>query len=74
MTESQILTLNERLKTMAGYFANLSAALMAATGARVWTKGGFDLAALIWLTVAIALILFANGMLYLLEPQLETYE
>jgi hypothetical protein len=34
MTESQILTLNERVKGFSSYFFNLSAGLMAATAAR----------------------------------------
>jgi len=34
MTESQILTLNERVRGVSSYLFNLSAALMAAAGAR----------------------------------------
>ena len=74
MTESQILTLNERVKTAAAYFANLSAALVAATMARVWAKAGVDLAATLWLGVAIGLSLFSWQLLYLLEPRLEDGE
>jgi hypothetical protein len=71
MTESQILTLNERVKGFSNYFFNLSAALMAATAARVWVNGGIDLAALACLVGAIALLLLASGLLYLLEPEYE---
>lgn len=68
MTKSQILTLNERLKTVSNYLSNLSAALLAASVARVWTKSNFDLATATWLAVSGALIALAYGMLYLLEP------
>jgi hypothetical protein len=71
MTESQILTLNERLKGFSNYFFNLSAALLAAAAARMWVNGGFDLALLIWLAGAIGLLLLASGLLYLLEPETE---
>lgn len=71
MTESQILTLNERIKGLSNYFFNLSAALVAAGVARVWVKGGVDVAALAWLTIAIGLLLLAWGLLYLLEAEIE---
>ncbi|MGA9580507.1 MAG: hypothetical protein WBR13_00880 [Allosphingosinicella sp.] len=68
MTESQILTLNERVKGFSNFFFNLSAALMAATAARAWI-GGLDLVALAWLLGAIGLLLLGSGLLYLLEPE-----
>jgi hypothetical protein len=71
MTESQILTLNERVKGFSSYFFNLSAALMAATAARAWVNGGVDLIALTWVLGAIGLLLLASGLLYLLEPENE---
>lgn len=71
MTESQILTLNERVKGFSNFFFNLSAALMAATGARLWVRVDFDLTAAAWLTGAIGLLLLASGVLYLLEPESE---
>jgi hypothetical protein len=71
MTESQILTLNERVKGFSNYFFNLSAALVAASAARVWVNGGVDLAALAWLSIAIGLLLLAWKLLYLLEPEIE---
>jgi hypothetical protein len=74
VTESEILTLNERVKTAAAYFANLSAALVAATMARVWAKAGVDLTATLWLAVAIGLILLSWQLLYLLETTLEDAE
>lgn len=70
MTESEILTLNERLKTIAAYFANLSAALFAAMAARVWLNG-VDLVALLWLAVAAVLMLISWQVLYLLEATSE---
>ena len=69
MTESQILTLNERVKGFSSYFFNLSAGLMAATAARVWVKGGVDLVVLTWVLGAIGLLLLASGLLYLIEPE-----
>jgi hypothetical protein len=71
VTESQILTLNERIRTSSSYLANLSAALMAATGARVWLNAGVDLSALAWLAIAIALFVISLWLLYLLEADLE---
>ena len=71
MTESQILTLNERIRTSSAYLANLAAALMAATGARVWLKAGVDLSAFAWLAIAIALFVISLLLLYLLEADLE---
>ena len=68
MTESQILTLNERVKGFSSYFFNLSAGLMAATAARAWVSG-IDLVALGWLVGAIGLLLLGSGLLYLLEPE-----
>ena len=67
MTDSQILTLNERVKGFSNYFFNLSAALAAAAVARAWTKRDVDFAVLAWVTVAIALLLVAYKVLYLLE-------
>lgn len=71
MTESQILTLNERVKGFSNYFFNLSAGLAAAAAARIWVPGGLDFAALTWLAGAFGLILLASGLLYLLEPDNE---
>jgi hypothetical protein len=71
MTESQILTLNERLKTMAGYFSNLSAALMAAAVARMWVRGDGDFTAFAWAAGAMVLLWLAWSLLYLLEPAYE---
>ena len=70
MTESQILTMNERIKTVSAYFANLSAALFAATAARIWIKG-VDLVAMLWLAAVATLILISWKVLYLLEASLE---
>jgi hypothetical protein len=70
MTESQILTLNERVKGFSNYCFNLSAALAAAAAARVWGTGGVDLAALLWVASAFVLLLFAWGLLFLLEPEI----
>ena len=67
MTESQILTYNERLKAFSNLAFNLAGGLAAATAARVWAKG-VDLAALLWVAAAIVLLSLASGMLYLLEP------
>jgi hypothetical protein len=69
MTESQILTLNERLKAFSNFAFNLAAGLAAATAARVWVKG-VDLVALLWVAGAIVLLLLASGLLYLLEPEI----
>ena len=69
VTESQILTLNERVKGFSNYLFNLSAALLAAAVARMWVKGGVDLGGLLWLAVAIGLLLLASGILYLIEPE-----
>jgi hypothetical protein len=65
MTDSQILTLNERIKGISNYFFNSSAALAAATATRVWVNGG-DISALAWLAGAIGLL--GTGLLHLLEP------
>jgi uncharacterized membrane protein YjjP (DUF1212 family) len=70
-TESQILTLNERVKGFSNYLFNLSAALTAATGARLWARVDFDLTALAWLGGSIALLLLGSGVPYLLEPEME---
>lgn len=70
MTESQILTFNERVKTASAYCANLSAGLLAATAARMWVKG-VDLIAMLWLAVVVALVLISWQVLYLLEATLE---
>jgi hypothetical protein len=48
---------------------NLAAGLAAAAAARVWVKG-IDLAALIWVAGAIALLSLASGLLYLLEAEI----
>lgn len=71
MTESEILTLNERVKAISTYCANLSAALLAATAARVWIKAAVDLNALAWLAVTVGLILISWQVLHLLEPASE---
>jgi hypothetical protein len=49
MTESQILTLNERVKAFSNFFFNLAAGLTAAVAARLWVKEGLDLTAGMWL-------------------------
>jgi hypothetical protein len=67
VTESQILTLNERVKGFSNYFFNLSAGLAAAAAARMWMKS-VDLTALLWVAGVIVLLLLASGLLYLLEP------
>jgi len=69
MTESQILTLNERVKGFSNFAFNLAAGLAAATAARVWVKG-IDLAALLWVGGAIVLLSLASGLLYLLEAEI----
>jgi hypothetical protein len=74
VTESEILTLNERVKTASSYSANLSAALFAAATARVWVKAEADHASILWLAGAIILILISWQTLYLLEAPLETVE
>jgi hypothetical protein len=71
MTESQILTLNERVKGFSSYFFNLSAALTAAAVARAWVNRDVDLAVLARAVVAIALLLVAHKVLYLLETSSE---
>ncbi|HET9640405.1 MAG TPA: hypothetical protein VFP12_14490 [Allosphingosinicella sp.] len=60
MTESQILTLNERVKGFSNFAFNLAAGLAAATAARVWVKG-IDLAAVLWVGGAIVLLSLASG-------------
>ena len=57
MTDSQILTLNERVKGFSNYFFNLSAVLVATAVARAWVKGGPDLAASMWLIGAALVVL-----------------
>jgi hypothetical protein len=74
VTESQILTLNERVKTVSTYFANLSAALSAATATRVWVKADVDLSAILWVAGAVCLLLISSQVLYLLEATLEDAE
>ena len=69
MTESQILTYNERVKGFSNFLFNLAAALIAATAARIWAWTGPDLSALAWMIVAVILLLLASGLLYLLEPE-----
>jgi hypothetical protein len=69
MTESQILTLNERVKGFSNFFFNLAAGLAAATAARVWVEG-IDLAALLWAVGAMVLLSLASGLLYLLESEI----
>ena len=71
MTESQILTYNERLKAFSNYLFNLGAALTAAAGARLWTLGGPDPSSLVWLAAALALLSLGSALLYLLEPSEE---
>ena len=73
MTESQILTLNERIKGFSNYFFNLSAALIAAAVARLWVRGDVDLGALAWLAGAAILLWLAWSVLYLLEPGSEEF-
>ena len=74
MTESEILTLNERLKTASSYFANLSAALVAATMARLWASAGVDFTTALWLAGALGVSLISWHLLYLLEATLEGSE
>ncbi|HEX8622608.1 MAG TPA: hypothetical protein VF718_11625 [Allosphingosinicella sp.] len=74
MTEPEILTLNERLKTPSAYVADLSAALVAAAAARIWANPGVDLTAVVWLAAAIGLSLISWQLLYLLEATLEESE
>jgi hypothetical protein len=71
MSESRILTLNERVKGFSSYFFNLSAALTAAAAARAWVNRDVDLAVPAWALVAIALLLVAHKVLYLLETSSE---
>lgn len=71
MTESQILTLNARVKGFSSYFFNISAALTAAAVARMWVTGDVDLAASMWLAGAAVLLWLAWTVLYLLEPECE---
>lgn len=69
MTESQILTLNERVKGFSNFAFNLAAALAAAAAARFWVNG-IDLPALAWTAGATVLLLLASGLLYLLEAEI----
>lgn len=69
MTESQILTLNERVKGFSNLFFNLAAGLAAATAARIWVDG-VDLAALLWVAGVTVLLSLASALLYLLEPEI----
>jgi threonine/homoserine/homoserine lactone efflux protein len=69
MTESQILTLNERMKAVSGYFFNLSAVLVATAVARIWVKSDMDFAALIWFAGGAILLWIGWSILYLLEPE-----
>jgi hypothetical protein len=71
MTESQILTYNERIKGFSNFLFNLAAGLVAAAAARIWVWKGPDLTALAWLVVASILLSLASGILYLLEPENE---
>jgi hypothetical protein len=71
VTEPQILTLNERVKGFSNFLFNLAAALIAATGARLWARVDVDLTVVAWLGGATALLLLASGVLYLLEPGME---
>ncbi|MEA3053024.1 MAG: hypothetical protein QOG72_1927 [Sphingomonadales bacterium] len=72
MPLSQILTLNERVKGFSSCFFNLSAALTAAAAAaRAWVNRDVDLAVPAWALVAIALLLVAHKVLYLLETSSE---
>ncbi|HEU0098922.1 MAG TPA: hypothetical protein VFQ67_09130 [Allosphingosinicella sp.] len=68
MTGSQILTLNERVKGFSNFVFNLAAALAAASAARMWVKG-VDLATLLWIGGAIALLSLASAILCLLEAE-----
>jgi hypothetical protein len=71
MTESQILTYNERLKAFSNFAFNLAAGVLAATAARLWVKAGPDLTAAAWLAFVLILLSFGSGLLYLLEPPIE---
>lgn len=71
MTESQILTLNERIKAFSNFAFNLAAGLTAATAARLWVKGGPDLTSAVWLAVVPILLSLGWGLPYLLEPPIE---
>ncbi|HEY0131473.1 MAG TPA: hypothetical protein VGB57_08705 [Allosphingosinicella sp.] len=71
MTDSQILTLNERVKGISGYLFNLSAVLVATAVARMWVKGDVDFAALIWVAGGAILLWLGWSILYLLEPENE---
>jgi hypothetical protein len=67
MTESQILTLNERVKGFSNFFFNLAAGLAAAVAARLWINAGPDVTAAIWLAAVLILLSLGSGVLYLLE-------
>ena len=69
MTESQILTYNERIKAFSNFLFNLAAGLAAAAAARLWVKG-IDLAALLWAGGAVVRLSLGSGLLYLLEPEI----
>lgn len=71
MTESQILTLNERVKAFSSYFFNLSAVLVATAVARLWVKANVDFAALMWFAGGAILLWLGWSILYLLEPENE---
>jgi hypothetical protein len=73
MTESQILTLNERVKGFCNFFFNLAAGLTAAVVARLWVNAGPDVTAAIWLAAVLILLSLASGLLYLLEPMEGSY-
>jgi len=45
----------------------------AAAGARIWVKGGVDLASSLWFLIAFLLLLVAHKVLYLLEAPLEDF-
>ena len=71
MTESQILTLNERVKGFSSYFFNLSAVLVATAVARVWVKASVDFTALMWFAGGTILLWLGWSILSLLEPENE---
>lgn len=71
MTESQILTLNERVKSFSSYLFNLSAVLVATAVARVWVKAELDLVGLIWFAGGAILLWLGWSILHLLEPENE---
>jgi len=66
---AEAVVANEQVKAVSTFFLSLSAALTAATAARVWLAGQFDLASFGWSIVAVALFAVAYGTLYLLQSE-----